>query len=118
MQTQQLVDSLRAKVSSLLDASSPTSNVLDGTAFVLALPDGTMAVARDDVRPGFRLYPVFADRGGISHWSKQDAESVAAMWNKAAPASCQVTAMHWRDALLRQAQSLESVIERLVEVAA
>lgn len=89
--------------------------VLVGHGFICVLAsDGSMAVAPDQAnREHWRLVFIKHHRCGILHWSKTDAEMVAAHWNNGVEPSLQVKAVHYKDALLRHAAGLESSVAAL-----
>jgi hypothetical protein len=89
-------------------------NVLVGQGFICAIEDGSMAVARNGET--FRLHPVQGHLCGVSHWTREDAEKVAAHWNSNPAAQANkltVSPVHYRDALEANLAKWESLLEDL-----
>lgn len=96
--------------------------ILVGQGHILVLVQGGMAVGPDEKDSTvWRLKMLTSHRCGISHWDRANAELACAHWNGGAPDTCQVKVIHYRDALIAQAESLERTAElirhRIAELA-
>lgn len=95
------------------------ANVLVGQGFICIIEDGSMAVARNGET--FRLHPVQGHLCGVSCWTREDAEKVAAHWNSNPEAQANkltVRPIHYRDALEASLAKWEALAAELSAVAA
>lgn len=79
--------------------------VLVGQGYICVLAAGGMAIGSEGDQ--WRLKLMSSHRCGISHWTRDDAEKAAAHWNEGTEAALHVKVIHYRDALIAQAESLE-----------